>query len=274
MRRRPIRILAALFAVFCLTFTGCGNEQPTQDTAGVSADPESQTLGLSGWSLSTTTWSSPNGATVHLSATPNSYSEGLSAAFVVRLEGDEAANEVCQWDGTQFTAEAELNAADGYCYYVVLSAADGQTLEVDVNTPTNPTDEALINLGSSLNAFCDVTVSASDSQDGNLTITDGTARIQLPKISDAGQTIACQEAILVLSCDGADVAKASLTLPERTTDGLYEVDLAGVSFPVSGLEDDTQLVLRLDASLTNDQQLTAIGCTWHANGGQLLLAAG
>ncbi len=89
------RILcAAVIALLALCLSGCGKEAPAPaPTVPTSSDLP---LGLASSSLSTTTWSSPNGATVHLSATPTRYAQGDSARFVVRLEGEEAANVPCE----------------------------------------------------------------------------------------------------------------------------------------------------------------------------------
>ena len=67
--------------------------------------------------LNATAWSSPNGATVNVDAVPNGYAEGQKAEFCVRLEGEEIARVPCEWDGKSYKASADLNAADGYCYY-------------------------------------------------------------------------------------------------------------------------------------------------------------
>lgn len=275
MKRKPILVLIALLTVFALAFTACGSDdaKTTEPNQGNIEDTD-QTLGLASWSLDATTWSSPNGATVNLTAIPVSYSNGQSAAFVVRLEGEEVENAACDWDGSRYTAFAELNAADGYCYYVILTAADGTQAEVPVNTPTAPIDESLINMESSLNSYCDLTVETSGYDGNKLTITKGQAQVQPPQITNAGQTITCSEAVLVLSFNGEEVATEKLTMPEADATGRYVLDISGTAFTVPAMEDDQQLSLRLDAVLSNGQLLTAPGGTWFYNGGDLLSAVG
>ena len=128
-----------------------------------------------------------------------------------RVDAD-SANVPCEWNGSAYTASADLNAADGYCYYVLLTAADGTQTEVAINTPTAPTDDALINLESALNSYCNMTV-ASATQDGStLTITGGSVEVQAPRITNEGETITCSKAELVLTFDEEIVGTAALTM--------------------------------------------------------------
>lgn len=274
MKRKHILMLIALLTVFALFVTACGSDDAEETTASTQANTESQILGLVSWNMSATTWSSPNGATISLTAIPTGYTEGQTAAFVVRLEGEDVANISCDWDGSSYTADAELNAADGYCYYVVLTAADGTQTEVAVNVPTDPTDEALINMESSLNSYCDLMVEEASFDDGTLTITQGYIQVQPPRITNAGQTITCSEAVLILSLNGEELDRQELVLAEADENGLYTLDIANASFTIPTLEDDQQLSLRLDATLSNDQLLTALGGTWFYTGGEVLLTVG
>lgn len=175
-RKKVLTFLAVLTAV-SLLFTACGSKK--DDKAGSQTGTE--VLNLAEWDLSASTWSSPNGATVHLTATPAGYVKGQSAVFTVRLEGEEVESVPCEWDGEHYTASADLNGEDGYCYYVILTGSTGETAEVPVNIPSAPVDEALINLASSLESTCSVVVESS-SYDGNwLAITSGTVSIHPPR---------------------------------------------------------------------------------------------
>lgn len=271
MKRKYILILLALATILALT--ACNSDDASPTTPSVQANVADQPLGLAVWSMSATTWSSPNGATINLSATPNGYTEGQSASFVVRLEGEDIEAVPCKWDGTYYTASAELNAADGYCYYVILTAADGAQAEVAVNTPTDPIDEALINLEDALNSYCDLIVDTSDYSGGKLTVSQAHAQIQLPRITNAGQAITCSEAVLVLSYNGEDIDRQALTLSDVDASGRYALDVTA-AFTVPAMEDDEQLNLRLDVTLSNGQFLTAPGATWFYVGGDLLSAVG
>lgn len=280
MKRKSIFAVIAMIAVFALAMAGCGSEKAEETTAAaVTAAPEAvapaEPLALTDWSMNATTWSSPNGATVNLTATPNGYTEGQSAAFIVRLEGADVANVPCEWDGSIYTASAELNADDGYCYYVLLTAADGTATEVAVNVPTDPTDESLINLDSALNSYCSVVLDSFELNGDKLSIVTGSAQIQLPTLTVAEGAITCQQAVLVLSYDNEPVAQVELTAPAADENGLCQLDLAGTTFTVpSDMEDDHQLSIRLDVTLSNGYPLTVAGGSWYYFDGSLMLAVG
>lgn len=271
MRHTRLFALIALMLAFTMVFAACGKEEakPNGDTF-----QEDQPLGLSDWELSAETWSSPNGATVNLSAAPTRRAEGDSAVFLVRLEGEQIASADCDWDGSAYTGSLDLNAADGYCYYVVLTDAAGEELEVAVNTPTDPVDETLIDMESSLNSYCAIQVSDFACDGKWLTITEGRLEVQPPRIANGGEAVLCSEAVLVLSHNGEEVSSVSLALPDPDVTGGYTVDLSSPAFQIPAMEDDEQLILRLDVSLSNGQSLTAPGGTWVCNDGQLLMAVG
>lgn len=274
--KKTILSLLALVLVFSLAVTGCGDKKAEETSAAVPAETlaADQPLELTAWDLTASTWSSPNGATVNLTATPNGYAEGQSAAFIVRLEGEEVENVPCDWDGSHYTAAAELNAADGYCYYVLLTAADGTQSEVAVNTPTAMIDEALINMETALQSYCSMTVIASEQNGSKLTISEGTVTIQLPLITNQGESIVCDKAVLVMTSDGKEVDSVELALDDAPDAGTYTLSIAGTVFEVPELEDDHRAELRLDVTLSNNQTLTAMGGSWISNDGNLLLAAG
>lgn len=274
MKKKTILVLVALIAAFALMLTGCGSKEAAETTAAETVPAADIPLGLADWSLSTSTWSSPNGATVHLTATPNAHTEGQYAVFSVRLEGDDIENIPCEWDGTHYTASAELNAADGYCYYVVLTTTAGQQAEIAINTPASPTDEALINMETALNSYCHLLVESSDADGEKLTITAGTVQIQPPQITDNGEKVTCSEAVLILSFNGEEVDRKVLTLPEPGVGGVYDLNITDTRFDIPAMEDDQQLTLRLDVTLSNGQMLSDANGTWSYIGGQLVSAVG
>ncbi len=275
MNKKTILVLVALIAAFAMVLTGCGSKEAEETTPVAATQPVAEVpLGLADWSLSTSTWSSPNGATVHLTATPNARTDDQYAVFSVRLEGDDIENIPCEWDGTHYTASAELNAADGYCYYVVLTTASGDQAEIAINTPNAPTNEALINMETALNTYCTLLVESSDADDEKLTITGGTAQIQLPRITNDGEAITCTEAVLVLNFNGAETDRKVLTLPEPDANGLYVLNISDTRFDIPAMEDDQQLTLRLDVTLSNGQILNDANGTWSYIGGQLVSAVG
>ena len=280
MNRKRICLTMAALLLFALTLNACGKKAEPETTQPVT-EPAATTqaaleeLGLTTLSLSASTWSSPNGATIHLTAEPTRHADGDSASFVVRLEDEEIANVPCTWENGNYVAEADLNAADGYCYYVVLTGADGSTAEVAVNTPANPIEENYINMQSALEAYCSLTLGESSLTDGKLVITSGAATVQAPRIADAGQEIGCSKATLVLTLDGQEIATKELTMAPGDTARSYECALDDVSFDLpSTLGAEQKLTLRLDAELSNGQQLTDEGVTWYYQDGTLANAVG
>lgn len=275
MKRKTMLVLVAVLCAFSLVLTGCGKGEDVPETTAaapvieVSTPEEEITLGLSGWELDSSTWSSPNGATVRITATPVSFAEGMTADFVVRLEGADVLTVPCQWDGAAFTGSAELNAQDGYCYYVILTSG-GHRYEVPVNTATEPVDETLVNMATALNTYCTLLVEDSEAAEGKLTLTAGTARIQPPTIKNDGQPVTCTEAALVLTFNGEEVGRKALDLPAADDTGAYEFPITGVSFDIPEMEDDNQLNLQLDVTLSNGYRLSDASGSWSYMDGQLL----
>lgn len=268
---KKLTILAVILAL-ALALTACGGEKAPETTASTAAATTAgttaettvpaQPLTLTGWDMTANTWSSPNGATINISAATNYYEEGQKADFVVRLEGDEVANVPCKWDSISYTASVDLNAANGYCYYVVLTAADGTVTEVAVNTPTEPTNEAFIDIEAALESYCSVIIEDSAFENGKLTLSGGQVQVKTPTITNAGEAITCQEAALVLTFNGEELKREVLTLTQTDTAGLFEAALENVVFDIPELEADQKVELTLHVTLTNGQELSAYGGDW------------
>ena len=261
MKRKNTAVLMALVLVFSLAMTACGKEAAPETTAPVETTAAIP-LGLSNWSLTATTWSSPNGATINLSATPYGYVEGRTAVFTVRLEGEDVTSAPCVWDGSQYTASVELNAEDGYCYYVQMQDAEGNSAEIPVNTPSAVTNEAFIDLADALTSYCNLLITESSYADGQLTVASGTVQIQLPKIGNNGESVTCTEAKLVLTCGEEEVASEVLTLEESDGASKHEQAISNLVFEVPQMEGDLQVALRLDVTLSNGQTMTSQGGSW------------
>lgn len=271
-------ILAVILAL-AISLTACGGEKAPETTAATVAPTAAETtapqpLTLTDWSMSASTWSSPNGATIHITATPNYYAEGQKADFVVRLESDDVSTTPCQWDGTSYTASADLNAENGYCYYMILTAADGTATEVAVNTPAEPVNEAFIDLAASLEAYCSVTVEESAFEGSTLTLSSCKVQVQAPVITNEGETISCQQAQLILSFNGEALAQTDVTLEATETAGLLEAVISDMTFEIPEMEDDQKVELALNVTLSNGQILSAYGGDWVYNQEGLLPVVG
>ena len=273
--------ILAMILVLAIALTACGGEKAPETTAAtvaatapVETAPVAQPLSLTSWNMSASTWSSPNGATVHINATPNAYAEGQKADFVVRLESDDVTTIPCQWDGTTYTASVDLNAANGYCYYVVLTAADGTVTECAVNTPAAPVNEALINMEAALASYCSVTIEESEIADNKLNLANCKVQVQAPPITNEGESISCKKAYLVLSFNEEELAKVEVNLEETATAGLFEAAVSGITFDIPALEKDQKVVLSMNAALSNGQALSAFGGEWVYNEEGLLPVVG
>lgn len=278
------KVLSALLAAaVVLSLCACGKKAestPTTEEKAAAQTAESvessaRTLSLTEVSFSVTTWSSPNGATVNLTAVPNEHAKGDSAEFVVRLDADTVASVPCEWKDNAYVASAELNGADGYGYYVIITGKDGSIAEIPVNTPEEPVDEALVNLASYLQSYCTLTLNDAALEGDNLTILSGYALVQAPRITENSDNVACAQASLVLTLDGQEIASVPLTMAPGETDRSYDSTITDMSFTIPGdLSDGQQLMLRLDAVLTNGQTLTAQGGSWTAQNGAVANAVG
>ena len=271
------RLFAGMLAiVMALTAAACGKkaetpastEEKTATQPAASTESAGRELSLTESSLSVTTWSSPNGATVNLTAVPSEHANGDIAEFVVRLDGEDIKTVPCEWKSGAYVASADLNGADGYGYYVTLSGKDGSFAEVAVNTPENPTDESLINLASSLMPYCSLTLNDTALEGDSLTILSGYALVQAPRITDDGDNVACAQANLVMTLDGQEIGRIPLVMAPGEADRSYDATITDLSFTVpEEIGEGQQLVLRLEAELTNGQTLTAQGGSWTAQDG-------
>lgn len=272
--RRSVLTMIALIAVFALALTGCGGKEAPAETTAAPTVPAETTaeqapeLGLETYSLSTATWSSPNGATVNLAATPVGYVEGCSAFFIVRLDGEEVENVRCQWDGSQYIASADLNAANGLLYSLFMTSTDGSMLEIPLDA-----GDTVTNIASALESYCHVMVDGVSLEGGRMILGEGSVQVQAPRITNEGQAVTVSEAVLALSYNGGEVDRKSLELKEGS-DSLYTLELENAAFEIPQMEDDQQLNLTLTVQLSNGHILTAAGGTFYYNNGMLLSAVG
>ena len=229
-------------------------------------------VSLESWSLDVAPWADSTGAEVTLTAAPTEYQAGISAAFLVLLEGREIASIPCQWDGTAFTATARLDAADGYGYYCVLSAPGGQQ-QLPLTTPQDPVQDIPVYLASSLSAYCNLAVNDWTESADSLTLTDAYAQVQLPRISAGGEVLITR-ADLVLRLNGSEVARIPLQLQSSEVAGSYELTITNTVLPLAGLEEGDELELSLEAGLSDGRNLSAFGISWYLEDGAFSSAVG
>lgn len=279
--------IIAIAMLAALVLTGCGQSadvsqlekdiaslQHQVDALSARLDALEENSGLQDWNLSAVSWGDSTGANVTLTAAPLAYHEGQTANFTVRLGSEEVASVPCEWNGSVYVASADLLAADGYSYYCILTAANGSREQIALNTPENPVDDRLVYMETSLTAYCNMIVDGWEDEGGNLSVTSGYAQVQLPRISAGTEELAYAGAELVLRLNGNVVESQSLDMPEGEGEGSYEVVLSGISFQMPEMEDDYQLELTLEVTLSNGQVLGASGGTWYYNDGEMFMVVG
>ena len=281
MNKKFLRALTVLLAVVAvimvLSLAACGKKAettaPTGQSAAATAPAETaaaRELSLTDSTLSVTAWSSPNGATVDLTAVPSEHAKDDSAEFVIRLNGKDMMRIPCQWEDNAYTASADLNAADGYSYFVALSGKDGAYAEIPVSA-----SETLTDLADSLESYCSLTLDETELSEGDLTILNGYAIVQAPRITANDENVACAQATLVLTLDGEEIGSVALTMAPGETDRSYDAGITDMSFTIPDtIGEGQELTLRLDAVLTDGQTLTAQGGSWYLDNGSMANAVG
>lgn len=269
--RRTLTLILSLLFLFSLSACGKKAEQPpvpetTLDTTGME-------LALVDWSMNATTWSSPNGATVNITATPTFHKDSHCAEFMVILNQQEVFRDACTWNGSSYICSADLNAANGYGYYIVLTDTDGTEILVAVNTAESPLDETLINMESALDSYATLTVTDSAYKGGKLTIRSADAQVQLTSITQTAP-VSISEAFLILTYEGAEADRVSLPLPAGASGSFREMSIQDISLDVPKMEDDQRLDLSLEVVSSDGQIITAPGGTWHYSAGDLLSSVG
>jgi hypothetical protein len=231
-------------------------------------DQWNQASGLSDFGAEFTAWDTGDGATVTVTATPVAYTEGQSADLVVWLNGVEVEKLPFHWDGSRYTAVAELKAADGYTFLCVLHFPDGTTQEIVLDSPEM---DALVFLESNLTAFLNLVVQDWIVENDTLILEAGYAYVQLPRVSSS---LAITRAELRLNLNGQELQRQNLTLVPVADGSGWEQVLVGTAFPLPELAEEDQLDLWLEAELSDGQQLSVTGGSWFLTDGELIMAVG
>lgn len=230
-------------------------------------------VSLQKWTLDTLPWADSTGADVTLTATPSDYQEGITAMFLVKLDGHDVVSIPCDWNGTDFTATASLDAADGYSYYCVLTSPGG-TRHLGLTSPENPAPEIPVYLLSSLSSYCNLTISDWEENDGNLLVlTEACAQVQLPLISSGGN-VKIITANLVLRLNGADSTVVPIQLNPSEVAGSFDLTITNGKLPMPQLEEGDVLELYLEVRLSDGRNLQAFGISWQRIGDELTSAVG
>ena len=287
-------LLILMLAALMLSATGCGSDAAADDSAARIAQLEQenaalqtqleeltaeidrmkQVAALQDWSLDAAAWADGNGATVSFKAIPVTYVDGMRAALSVRVGDLEAESTNCIWDGAAFAGSVELSAADGYSYFCVLTGLDGTQTEVELNSPSNVTNETLVYLGSNLTSYANLVVEDWAANTSSLTIESGYAQVQMPRLTFNGMNLSVSGAHLVLHLNGEEVSRQEITLAEGEGDSSFEASISNISFTMPAMEEDYQLDVWLEAALSNGNTVSVSGGSWYNNSGELQLVVG
>ena len=118
-------------------------------------------------------------------------------------------------DGSRYTATVELPAADGYSFYCLITGSTGTQQQIPLITPDNPGDGSLMDLGSSMNAYCSLFVDSWNYTDGKLTLDNAFAQAQMPKISTGGNDVTATGAALVFLHNGQELERKEKELEKE-----------------------------------------------------------
>lgn len=237
-------------------------------------DRMKQKASLQDWSMEAKAWSDGNGATVTFTASPVTYVDGQKAALSVRMGELEAESTNCVWDGNAYTGSVELTAADGYSYFCILTSADGSQQELELNSPENITNDALVNLGSNLTAYANLVVEDWEATASSLTVKSGYVQAQMPRLTFNNMSASISAASLVLKLNSEEVSRQSITLESGEGIGSFEATLDGNTFTMPAMEEDYQLDLWLEVSLNTGNTVSISGGSWYNSDGQLQLVVG
>lgn len=276
-RLTPI-ILVLLVCLVMTAFTGCGKKTtsaPTEPSTEAAAEPtsvvnEEVSDNMKSLSLSAKVWSSSNGATITLEAVPRAYNQNQAVYFVVHLNGEKVEDIPCTWNGTAFTASADLEASDGYEYECILFEGQGEGESYVLSDAY----DSLIYLETSLAAYCNLYISDFQVIDDVFNVTAGFAHVQLPQLTVDGAKVELVSSELVFMLNGEEIDKQPIDLPAGEGSGSHEASLSSIRFDMPEMDDDYQLDLMLKANLSDGQELSANGGSWYYNNGELKMSAG
>ena len=225
---------------------------------------------LSEWELTAAAWADSTGADVTFTAVPTEYQPGMGATLLVMLGDRQAASVPCVWDGTVFRGTANLNAADGYSYFCLLSGPNG-VQQLSLMGPESENAGIPVYLHSALSSYCNLLVSDWVEQNGSSLILNGAyAQVQLPQIQEL--TIASQE--LVLRLNGQISVKVPIMLMPSEVAGSYELIINDLHLPMPELDSTDNLELYLEITLSDGRHLQAFGIGWYLENGKLSASVG
>lgn len=278
-----IILVIVMITALMLSVTGCGNDASLkEENAALKAQVEELTKRLAAYenrpalaeyTLTGSAWSSNNGATVTVTAVPTTHDDSHTAALSVQLNGVEVEFVPCEWNGTAYTASVDLNAANGYGYYFIITTADGNPTRMELNTPNNITDDTLVYMETALSAYANMVMEGWEEKDGKLVVTSGFVQVQMPRLTADGKT-GYAGSQLILKSNGEEVERKAIDVPAGEGIGSYEAAISNQQFTLPEMGSDSILELWLEVTLSNGQVIDTVACTWSYLDGVLMPSVG
>ena len=291
--KKKLSALLALMLCALLALSACQKEAPTNDyeqqiaalTQENAALKEQidvltrqlesiQNAVLTDWDLSATASSDRNSAVLSFSAVPAVAPEGQTVSLVVLLNGFEAESVQCAAQDGTYYGTLTLPAADGYSYYCLITNPNGAQQQIPLITEENSEDRTLIDLSASLYGYCHLMVEDWSFEGTTLTVNSAFFQAKLPMLSQNGSAVTAQKAELVLLHNGKEVSRQALTLAAGEAEGTFESQISAITFTTPALDDDHQLDLVLEITLSAGDPLTNNSCSWYYIDGGLTMVVG
>lgn len=283
------RILAAVVTgVMLLALTGChdkndlalieelqgANAELTAEVAGLKAEIASlRSISLQSWSITAEPSEDGALADVAFSAVPDGLLDGQTITFEVVQDGQVKVSLPCLFDGSTFTANAQLEPKNGYSFFCVLSDGSSSHKREALMDPANDALSTLMNLADAMNAYCNMVVDDYSVEDGKLNVKLNLSA-KLPEFVSKEAPAAVESAQLVFTMGEEELETKDVTF-EAGENGMLEAAMDDVSLAIpEKMEKDAQLTLTLNVKLTNTQELKSAGAGWFIQDDALVMVIG
>lgn len=217
---------------------------------------------LHGFDLHLTPSQTEPKVTVQLSAVPKQRTDER-AVFTARKDGAEVASADCVFDGTAYTAEVELDLADGYEYWLVLTTNDGVQQQIPLE------DSQAQNLNNTFTLTCKIDRDAAflSLVNGDLCLNGLTFSMRRPISMEDGADYLWNRIEIVTLRNGEEVYRDSVLSPDDDLDIRRSVDygFGGAivfAYPRIALKDGDGIEVWLIAEVSNGMVCKEMVGSW------------
>lgn len=200
--------------------------------------------------------------TVQLSAVPKQRTDER-AVFTARKAAVEIASAECVFDGTAYTAELELDMADDYEYWLVLTTGGGVQEQIPL------TDSQAQNLSTTFTLTCEIDRDSAflNRVNGELHLNGLEFTLQRPVSMEDGEDYLWNSIDIVLVHEGEEAGRHSIVSPGDPLDIRRSVGYefgGNISFEFPGvkLEDGDGVEIWLVAELSNGMKCQEMVNAW------------